>query len=87
MLLIKTFYEMDDIEPLLSILASFSVWLRRNRNISANLKKSCLHFCSLLHKVLNNNPRKRELIQQKIRETQPLADRHWLMKVFEEHMM
>ena len=83
-LLIKTFYELDDIDPLLSVLASFSVWLRRNKQISVALKKSCLHFCNLLHKILNYPDKKKDKLQILLKETQPLADRAWIQKVFAE---
>ncbi len=83
-LLIKTYYEEDEIDALLSLLASFSIYLRRNKQISQGLKKTYLNFCNLLHHVLRNNPKKREAIRRQIDTTQPLAERAWLVKVWEE---
>ncbi|HQU59781.1 MAG TPA: hypothetical protein PLU64_11320, partial [Saprospiraceae bacterium] len=82
--LVKTFYESEEIESLLSLLASFSNFLRRNKKISASLKKTYLNFCNLLIQLLHDNPRKREKIKGQIQATQPLAERAWLMKVWEE---
>ncbi len=82
--LIKTYYESDEIESLLSLLASFSNFLRRNKKIAPGLKKTYLNFCNLLFNALKNNPKKRERIREEIQNTQPLAERSWLMKVWEE---
>lgn len=82
--LIKTYYECDEIESLLSLLASFSNFLRRNKKIAPGLKKTYLNFCNLLFNTLKNNPRKREKVHEEIQRTQPLAERSWLLKVWEE---
>ncbi|MCB9275196.1 MAG: hypothetical protein H6564_14225 [Lewinellaceae bacterium] len=82
--LAKTYYESDEIESLLSLMASFSGFLRRNKKISPALKKTYLNFCNLLIQLLHDNPRKREKVKAQIQHTQPLAERAWLMKVWEE---
>lgn len=82
--MLKTYYEVDAEEPLLSLLASFTVYLRRNKKISLPMKNNCLNFCNLLHQILRRNPKKREAIGQDIKTTQPLAERAWLLKVWEE---
>lgn len=81
--LIKTYYELDEIESLLSLLAAFSVFLRRNKKISTPLKKRYLNFCNLLHHILRRDDRKRERLDQQIKTVQPLAERAWLMEVFQ----
>ena len=65
-------------------MASFSGFLRRNKKISPALKKTYLNFCNLLIQLLHDNPRKREKVKAQIQHTQPLAERAWLMKVWEE---
>lgn len=82
-ILLKTYYELDAEEPLLSLLSSFSVYLRRNRQISAAMKKTYLNFCNLLHQLMRRNPKKWELLEQEIKDTQPLAERAWLLKVWQ----
>ena len=81
--MIKTYYEFDAIEALLSMLASFSTYLRRNNKISLPLKKTYLNFCNLLHQIMRNNPKKREQVKADIQQVQPLAERAWLLKVWE----
>lgn len=83
-ILLKTYYESDDLEPLLSLLASFSVYLRRNQKISLPLKKTYLNYCNLLHQIMRNNPKKREQLHKEIETTDPLAERTWLLRVWEE---
>ncbi len=82
--LAKTYYESDEVESLLSLMASFSVFLRRNRKISPALKNTYLNFCNLLVQILNDKPGKREKVRAQIESTQPLAERAWLMKVWEQ---
>ena len=84
-LLIKAFYESNAIDACMSALASFTVYLSRNKEIAVSLKKSCQNFCALLHRVMSHSSqKKREKLRQQIRDRQPLADRAWLMKVFED---
>lgn len=84
-IMLKTYHELDAEEPLLSLLASFTVYLRRNKKISLPMKKNCLNFCTLLHQVLRRNPRKWNTLGEDILNTQPLAERAWLMNVWEEN--
>lgn len=85
-ILIKTYYEIDAIEPLLSLLASFSIYLRRNKKISLSYQKTCLNFCNLLVQIMRRNPKKKEAIRESIRTSQPLAERAWLMRVWGEQL-
>lgn len=83
-LLLKTYYESEEIDAMLSLLASFSTYLRRNKNISQGLKKTHLNFCNLFHQTMRLNPRNWEALKEQIQATQPLAERSWLLKVWEE---
>lgn len=84
LMMLKTYYELDADEPLLSLLASFSVYLRRNKNMSASMKKTYLNFCNLLYQLMRRNPKKWKKLGEAIQNTQPLTDRAWLYKVWEE---
>ncbi len=78
-LLLKTYYQMDAMDSLLSLLASFSIYLRRKKELSQGLKRTYLNFCKLLHKVLILSPSDpKERIRKEIQETTPLAERAWL---------
>ena len=82
--MIKTYYELDEMDPLLSLLASFTIYLKRNRNISDNFKKAFLNFCQLVNKLLKIKPHKIERLELEMKETQPLIDRKWLVEKLEE---
>ena len=50
-LLIKTYYELSEIENVLNSLNSFRTYLYRNQKISANHKRSYLNFASAMTKL------------------------------------
>jgi len=85
MIQIKTYYETGEMETLLSLLASFTIFLKRDKNISSGHKNTCLNFCRLLHQILKDKQKKRDKLLEDIKTTQPLAERAWLLKVWEEH--
>ena len=80
-ILVKTYYELDEEEALLSLIASFSIFLKRNKNISQNIKKTYLNFCDMLHQILRRNPKKKDILKEKILKTPLLTDRQWLLNV------
>ncbi|MBC6993522.1 hypothetical protein QWY85_16155 [Neolewinella lacunae] len=83
-LLAKIYYETDAEEALLSLLASFTIFLQRNKQISRNLKKTYLNFCQLLSRLLRTEPGKTGKIIDLITHTQPLTDRSWLLALAQE---
>ena len=83
-LLAKIYYENGDEEPLISLLAAFTIFLKRNREISADLKQTYLNFCDLLLRLVSRSPRKTANLGDKIRETPLLAERKWLLEHLEE---
>ncbi len=83
-MLIKTYYELEEIESLLSSLASFRNFLRRNKKISQPLRRPYLNFCNLLHQILRQNHKQPSQIEQSIRESDFLAERAWLLRLFDE---
>lgn len=79
-ILAKIYYEEQDIEPLLSLLASFSIFLKRNKALSSNIKNSYLNFCKILSKLTHQRAGKMEKIRQQIANTLLLNDREWLLR-------
>ena len=80
MILIKTFYELDQMESVLSYLASFTKFLQRNKGLSSTYQQTCLNFCKLLHQILKvNSDQKKEKLIREIEQTKPLAERNWLL--------
>jgi len=78
-MLAKIYQERGEENALLSLLAAFSVFLKRNRHISANIKHTYLNFCDLLFQLIRRSPKKIQGIRNRIEETNLLTDRGWLL--------
>jgi hypothetical protein len=83
LLLIKIYYELDEEEALLSLLASFTVYLKRNKYLSNDLRKTYENFCKLMTRILRRNAKKWPAIENEINNISPITDRKWLMNVLE----
>ena len=81
MMLMQIYYELHEEDPLLSLIASFSLFLKRNKNISRLVKLTYLNFCSILNKIMRKNPKKIDLIREEIKTVQYLASRRWLLDI------
>lgn len=79
-ILAKIYYEEQDTEPLVSLLASFAIFLRRNKAISSTIKSSYLNFCKVLSKLANSHAGQKEKIRQQIGNMSLLNDREWLLR-------
>ncbi|MBX2874235.1 MAG: hypothetical protein KTR30_19100 [Saprospiraceae bacterium] len=89
-MLAKIYYETEEENALLSLLAAFSLFLKRNRKISANIKHTYQNFCDLLFQLIRRNPKKLLMIRKKIEETSLLTDRSWLLSIctqLEKHFL
>jgi hypothetical protein len=85
-MLLKSFYATDALDALSSQLASFMMFLRRNKKISNDYKQTLLNFCSLLHLILRSRPDKKDKVLQKIEATKQKVEGDWLRQVAEEMM-
>lgn len=85
MIMMKTYYESDEGDALVSLIASFLQFLRRNGQIATNIKKSYSNFCMVMNKILRHDERKREAIKEQIQSLQPLAERGWLLNIWKEN--
>ena len=83
-LLAKLYYEADSIKSLLSLLAAFTIFLKRNRQISGALKQTYLNFCELLFQIIRRKPEQMEALREKVQAVQLLTDRGWLLEVLEK---
>lgn len=77
-LLAKIYYETGAEEPLLALLASFTIFLKRNRELSNDLKHTYLNFCQLLFQIVRRRPARLADIARRIQGTELLTDRAWL---------
>lgn len=85
-LLLKTFYAQDDIEPLLSQITAFNQYLRRNKKLSPSVKKPFSNFCRSLALILRSKPKKVEKVRQQIEELHPVAEKNWLLETLEKEL-
>ncbi|MCO6488785.1 MAG: hypothetical protein J5I98_10225 [Phaeodactylibacter sp.] len=83
-ILAKIYYEEEEVEPLLSLLAAFTIFLKRNKLISSDLKQTYLNFCDILFQVVKGKRRHWKKLGKKIQETRLLTDRAWLQSVYSE---
>ena len=79
-LLAKIYYETDETESLLSLLAAFQIFLKRNKDISLNIKKTYLHFCEILYQIVRGRSSHLPTLEQRIKTTSLLTDRDWLLR-------
>jgi hypothetical protein len=85
-LYLKTYYAQDDIEPLLSQVTAFNQYLRRNKKMSASVKKPFSNFCKCLGMILRVTPKKYDTIKAKIEEMNPVAEKNWLLRTLEQEL-
>ena len=78
-LLAKIYFETNEEEALLSLLASFTIFLKRNKKISKNIKEACLNFCTVLFKIVKDSLKHRTKILDQIETLDLLAERKWLL--------
>lgn len=83
MMLMQIYYELNEDDPLLSLIASFSLFLKRNKKISRPVKLTYLNFCTILNKIMRRNPKKLESIREEVKTVQYLTARRWLLEVLD----
>lgn len=81
-LLLKIYYETDEYDALESLLNSFQTYLKRNKLISDDNRKTYLNFTKCLNKIIKDENNKSQLKEQ-IEGTSPLTDKNWLLKVIQ----
>ncbi len=81
LILAKTYYENKVAEPLLSLISSFSIYLKRNKKISSQLKTTYLNFCLFLKKIIRaKDKEKLQELHEQIKSSDLLTDRKWLLE-------
>ena len=85
-MLLKIYYKLKEEEALSSLLASFSIFLKRNKLISTNVRKTYLNFCSLLQQLMRKKKTHFVSIHDKIINTEMLSSRQWLLDVYQERL-
>lgn len=80
-MLLKIYYENKEIEALFALIASFSIYLRRNKKISNTFRLTYLNFTALLQQILRAKPEKMPKVIEKIKATDLLINRKWLLDI------
>lgn len=80
-MLLKIYYETDEIEALFALVASFSIYIRRNKKISDEFRAAFMSFNSLLSQIIRATKDKIPPIIEKINDTKQLTDRRWLLEI------
>ena len=86
-MLLATYYETDEIEPLYHLFESFRVYLNRNKKIPQNRKKRYLNlikFTKKLTKVMPGDKKAMEKLKTEIAETQGIINLKWLKEKIAE---
>ncbi len=76
-MLSKIYYELKEEEALLSLMSSFIMFLKRNKKISESIRLTCQNFCDYLFLIVRG---KINGIEEKIKNTDLLTDRNWLLE-------
>lgn len=88
-LLLRTYYELKDWEPLLSLIITFKTYLKRNKFISSDYGQTYLNFVNIVNKLvqykMGKNINLKEL-ELEIKTTKQLANIVWLQKKVAELM-
>lgn len=80
-MLLKIYYVQEEIEALFSLMASFSIYLRRNKKISSDYRATFSNFNSLLSQIVRAQKDKIPAIVEKINNTKQLTERKWLLEI------
>lgn len=84
-MLAKIYFEKEEIEVLLSLIASFSIYIKRSKKLSSELKQTNLNFCIFLKKITKiKKNEKRIKLKEEIKSCKLLTDRGWLLKILEK---
>ncbi len=85
-IMLMIYFEQEEVESLLSLVSSFKLFLRRNKLISEGNRRAYLNFVNLVQALFRYREGKGEQraeLEKQIRETQPLVEESWLMKMLD----
>ncbi len=86
-MLLKTYYELHEVESLLSLFDSFTIFLKRNKVISDRHRHTYLNlirFVKKLSRIPPGDHKKIEALQQEIEGSKGVADLNWLREKIRE---
>lgn len=86
-MLVRTYYELNEIMALDSLIDSFKIFLRRNKELSKNQKREYLNFLNFVKNLTILHPsdaRKIGQLKSKIETTSSLTPKKWLLEKIDE---
>ncbi|MFK7908447.1 MAG: hypothetical protein AB8B69_25170 [Chitinophagales bacterium] len=86
-LLLKTYYEQGEWMVLESLIDSFQILLRRNKEVSKQQRNTYLNlvkFVKRLSRLMPDDAERIKVLKQKIESTHPVGDKGWLLEKLEE---
>ncbi len=86
-LLLASYYELEEFDSLESLINSTNIYLRRNKQISDSKKKLYLNLNRFLKRILNSNQNDKEAIRKiktNLTETKGVAVKPWLLEKLNE---
>ncbi len=86
-LLLTTYYDTNEIEPLYSLLESFRTFLNRHKEIPEHRRKYYLNFISITKKLTNiapNDKKAIEKLKKEVTENSTIATDPWLLEKLAE---
>ncbi len=81
-LLLKIYFENEELIALKSLLTSFQTYLKRNKLISDHVRDTYMNFTKCLSKIIKQT---NESLMEEIENTSPLTDKSWLLKCAEKY--
>lgn len=82
-MLLKIYYEKDEVDALESLLESMRIYLQRKEALDPTRKLAYKNLISLMKKLVNRNPYSKsqtERLRTLVESTNPLMEREWLLK-------
>jgi len=88
-LLLKTYYELDELEVMYSLMSSFRQLLNRKKIISEKHRRNYKNFIKYVRKLNKIQYLKKDQLKalsKEIKEAQNIADKNWLIEKVEENL-
>ncbi len=86
-MLLSTYYEIDEIEPLYSLMDSFRTYLNRHKDISTNKRRPYLNlikFTKILTKMAPGDKKAIQKLKEEVEQTQDISSLNWLREKIAE---
>lgn len=85
-MMLMIYFEQGELEALASLIASFRLYLQRNKLLSERNKVAYKHFLSAVQYLFRVAEGKSVAnLEAKIRDLQPLVEEEWLLRMAEQH--